>query len=160
MVQTPDQWLWSSYTATAVPERAPPWLETDWLLSVLAKSRSEAVEAYVRFVAQGIDRTSPWQHLKDALFLGSDAFADALRRKIPKDRDLRELPQARARPTPQSLDHYAQNSHTRDAAIAAAYASGGYTLKEIGNHFGLHYSRVSKIVNATENGKQKAKEKT
>jgi len=27
-----------------------------------------------------------------------------------------------------------------------AYKSGGYTLKEIGEYFGLHYSRVSRIV--------------
>ena len=27
-----------------------------------------------------------------------------------------------------------------------AYASGGYSLKEIGDHFGLHYSRVSRIL--------------
>lgn len=26
-----------------------------------------------------------------------------------------------------------------------AYASGGYTLTEIGEYFGLHYSRISRI---------------
>lgn len=30
--------------------------------------------------------------------------------------------------------------------IAAAYASGGYTMREIGDYFGLHYSRISKIL--------------
>jgi len=37
--------------------------------------------------------------------------------------------------------------HERDEAILRAYASGGYSLKEIGIHFDLHYSRVSRIVN-------------
>jgi putative transposase len=27
-----------------------------------------------------------------------------------------------------------------------AYASGGYSLKEIGDYFSLHYSRVSRLV--------------
>ena len=31
-----------------------------------------------------------------------------------------------------------------------AYASGGYSMKAIGKHFGLHYSRVSRIVNGTK----------
>lgn len=38
---------------------------------------------------------------------------------------------------------------SRDDAIAAAYASGGYTLKDIGAHFELHPSR-SRIVRAAE----------
>lgn len=44
------------------------------------------------------------------------------------------------------LTHYVQQCKERDEAIALAYASGGYGLKEIGEHFGLHYSRVSRIV--------------
>jgi putative transposase len=36
--------------------------------------------------------------------------------------------------------------HERDEAILRAYASGGYSLKEIGDHFDLHYSRISRIV--------------
>ncbi|NEV63098.1 addiction module toxin RelE, partial [Thiorhodococcus minor] len=42
-----------------------------------------------------------------------------------------------------------------DQAIAAAYASGGYTLKQIGDHFGLHYARISRIVRAAEKAKGK-----
>jgi len=34
----------------------------------------------------------------------------------------------------------------RDEAIVAAYVSGGYTMKEIGEYFGLHYSRISRLV--------------
>ncbi|WP_425507047.1 helix-turn-helix domain-containing protein [Teredinibacter haidensis] len=41
----------------------------------------------------------------------------------------------------------------RNTAISQAYASGGYSMKEIGEHFGLHYSRVSRIL-------RKAKGKT
>ena len=34
--------------------------------------------------------------------------------------------------------------------MVMAYLSGGYSLKVIGEHFGLHYSRVSRVVAATE----------
>jgi DNA-binding MarR family transcriptional regulator len=36
-----------------------------------------------------------------------------------------------------------------------AYASGGYTMKEIGDYFGLHYSRISRLLK-TNKAKGKA----
>ncbi|RVU30847.1 addiction module toxin RelE, partial [Rheinheimera riviphila] len=33
-----------------------------------------------------------------------------------------------------------------DEAIQVAYQSGSYTLQELGDYFGLHYSRISRIV--------------
>lgn len=47
---------------------------------------------------------------------------------------------------PKSLEHYGRRYRDRNEAIAMAYANGGYSLKSIGDHFGLHYSRVSRIV--------------
>ncbi len=69
-----------------------------------------------------------------------------MRRKMPTGRDLREVPQARTRPAAKPISVYARTYADRDSAIAAAYASGGHTMKGIGDYFGLHYSRVSKIV--------------
>ena len=34
--------------------------------------------------------------------------------------------------------------------MARAYLSGQFTLKEVGNHFGVHYSTVSKAVKEFE----------
>jgi hypothetical protein len=44
--------------------------------------------------------------------------------------------------------------------IVAAYVSGGYTLQDIVDYFGLHYSRISKIVRAAGQASTKAKGKT
>jgi len=45
------------------------------------------------------------------------------------------------------VDVLADQTHAdRDQAIKAAYASGGYTMQEIGDYFALHQSRISKIV--------------
>ncbi|MBT4811658.1 MAG: addiction module toxin RelE, partial [Thiotrichales bacterium] len=35
-------------------------------------------------------------------------------------------------------------------AMAKAYLSGGYTMKEIGDHFGVHYMTVSRAVRKFE----------
>ncbi|QJD29333.1 hypothetical protein [Methylococcus geothermalis] len=64
------------------------------------------------------------------------------------------LPAIQRRPLPQPLARIAQN-HERDVAIFLAYASGGYRLKEIGDHFGLHYSRVSRILKKQSEAKGK-----
>jgi hypothetical protein len=53
------------------------------------------------------------------------------------------------------LDHYARQHRDRDEAIQSACASGGYGLKAIGEHFGLHYSRACRIVAAREKAKGK-----
>jgi len=58
------------------------------------------------------------------------------------------------------LADYARDHPERNRAIAAAYASGGYTMQEIGDYFGLHYSRISKIVRADGQTGRKAKGKT
>jgi len=45
----------------------------------------------------------------------------------------------------------------RDGAIATAWASGGYTPREIGDYSGVHYSRVSRIVRSAERARVKAR---
>ena len=59
---------------------------------------------------------------------------------------------------PKPIENYIAGSNSRDEAIALAYNSGGYGLKEIGVHFGLHYSRVSRII--SQQRKEGAKDKT
>ena len=46
-----------------------------------------------------------------------------------------------------TLISYEKRHKYRDEAIQAAYNSGGYTLKALGEYFGLHYSMISRIVN-------------
>lgn len=50
------------------------------------------------------------------------------------------------RPQAKTLAYYERRAGSRDEAIISAYASGGYTLNEIGEYFELHYSRISRIV--------------
>lgn len=55
-------------------------------------------------------------------------------KQVGADRDLSEVPMAQKRRIPKSLEQYRQLSTSRDKAIAAVYASGGYSMKEIGRN--------------------------
>lgn len=147
MVRSAKDWPWSSYRATAGQGEAPAWLCTDWLLSAFAAEYQEALEGYRAFVAAGKNQPSPWQGLRHQIFLGSDTFVEEMQRRIDAPRALREVPAAQRRAPAKPLAQYAAEGG-RDEAIWRAYASGAYSLKEIGDHFGLHYSRVSRIVRA------------
>ena len=46
---------------------------------------------------------------------------------------------------------YAQKYTQRDDAIRAAYSSGGFSMREVGEHFGLHYSVVSRVISRARN---------
>jgi len=63
---------------------------------------------------------------------------------------LSEIPQRQKRPIAKPLKYFSGKAKTRDVAIINAFESGGYSMKEIGEHFGLHYSTVSRIVRRKE----------
>lgn len=156
MARRAGDWPWSSYAATVGMAAGAGGLSTDWVLSAFGSERKQAVIAYRSFVAAGRSQTSLWNELKNPVMLGDESFIDAMQTRIRRlNQPLKEVPRqqriGRARP----LDDYVQKAIDRDQAIARAYASGGYTLSEIGAYFGLHYSRVSRIVKTAE-----AKDKT
>jgi REP-associated tyrosine transposase len=155
MVRSAKDWPWSSYRATADMAEGEAWLATDPILSTFGQRRTQAVEAYRAFVAEGKNQPSPWAKLKNQIYLGSDSFVEKMQRKIEAAQDLNEVPTAQRRQMAKPLEHYVRRHRDRDEAIEQAYASGGYGMKEIGEHFGLHYSRVSRII--AERGKAKDK---
>lgn len=146
MVRFVGEWHWSSYRATVGQVTTPQWLEVDWLLAMFGSRKKEAVVGFKRFVSEGKGLPSPWQDLRNQVYLGGSDFVDELQGLIDGDKDLSEVPVSQRRPKALPLEEYKMKANYRDDAICKAYASGGYTLKQIGEYFGLHYSRVSKIV--------------
>jgi len=155
MVRTARGWPWSNYRATAGLTLAPDWLEIDWILAAFAERKQEAQTAYRRFVADGKNQHSPWEELKNQIYLGSDAFVNMMQRKVGADRDLSEFPKTQRRRVSRPLTWYFEKHRDRDTAIIEAYKSGDYNLREIGEHVGLHYSRISRIVNLTGKARNK-----
>lgn len=148
MVAEAGQWPWSSYRAMLGQARAPGWLETDWLLAQFGETRSDAVRRYVRFVKEGVGATNPWAGLKHQSILGDEAFVARFRNSDHAER-LSEIPKTQRRPVVGELAVY-QDEFPRDEAMARAYLSGAYTMREIGEFFGVHYMTVSRAVKKYE----------
>lgn len=146
MVRSAKDWPWSSYRASAGQADSPQFLMTEWLLAAFAKRKSLAIEHYKKFVQEGRGQLSPWETLRNQVYLGSASFVEKIQAHIDGDRELSEIPASQRRPIPKTIAHYEKNSQSRNHAIIEAYRSGGYTLKQIGEHFGLHYSTVSGII--------------
>lgn len=147
MVRSAREWRWSSYRATAGQAPGPTSLQPKWLLATFVKRKSRALELYKQFITQGKEQPSPWEQLRHQIYLGDDEFITSLQEQIEEGRDLSEIPSPQKRPVAKEIAYYERKAKSRNAAIFDAYRSGGYTLKEIGDYFGLHYSTVSSIVN-------------
>ncbi|MBF0168066.1 MAG: transposase [Alphaproteobacteria bacterium] len=147
LVETPAGWLWSSYRATLGQSDAPEWLEAASLLGRFADDEGRARAAYAAFVSEGIAQPSPWEAVRHQLILGSESFAEKF---LAQDGGLKpvssEVPKRQKRALARSLAEIAAASPTRDVAISAAWATGAFTQRDIGNFFALGYSQVSKII--------------
>ena len=157
MVRKAGDWPWSNYRATTGRTPAPDWLETDWILASFAESRQDAQSAYRRFVAEGKNQPPPWEALKNQIFLGSETFVEAMQRQVDANRRLSEVPKVQRRPTARPLVWYFQQHRVRDRAVLEAYRGGGYSMREIGDYVGLHYSTVSRIISLAEERMEKTK---
>ena len=146
MVRSAKDWPWSSYRSTVGQQEKPTWLNTEWLLAGFGQRKSKAIDAYKRFVSEGKNQPSPWEKLRNQVFLGDEVFVESMHRLIDADKELNEIPATQRRALPKELSYYAEQHKTRNQAIVMAYASGGYSLKEVGDYFGLHYSTVSGII--------------
>jgi len=155
MVRTGRDWPRSNHRAMAGMTETPEWLETGWILASLAERKQEAQSAYRRFVADGRNQPSPWEELKNQIYLGSETFVDAMQCKMDGNRHLSEIPKTQRRPVARPLSWYFEKNQDRDAAILEAFASGGCNMREIGDHVGVHYSRISRIINLAEKARIK-----
>ena len=145
MVRSARDWPWSNYRATASQASAPARLHTDWLLAAFGNRKRQAIVAYKQSISEGKGQPSLWQSLQNQVYLGSEAFIDKIQQHIDLHRKLDEIPSSQRRPVAKPLEEYQNSYKDRNTTIVAAYQSGGYTLKDIGQHFGLHYSTVSGI---------------
>ena len=146
IVKAPADWTWSSYRASMGLEPSPPWLAIDGLLACFAKKRSLAQQRYAQFVTEGIQVDSPWTNLKGQVFLGDEQFVNRMQAHIQSGRDDVQIPLAQRRPKPPPLAEIEKRSPDRDAAIIAAYATGGYSYQQIAEYFGVHFTTVGRIV--------------
>ena len=150
MVRSAKDWPWSSYRATAGLADPPAALTTDWILGNFGSRRGPAQEAYRQFVQEGRNQPSPWQSLKNQIYLGSDTFVEDMQCRMDPEQSLKDIPKPQKLGAPRPLDYFASHFPSRNEAMARAYRSGHYTLTEVGEHFGVSYATVSRAVKGFE----------
>jgi len=166
MVADAADYPWSSHaTMLARSDLYPPvvqpvWLQTDVLLKQFGATRRKAVATYVDFVRAGVGLPSVWESLRGQVFLGSDESVERTTAALDAhDPKLRDVPWVQRRPPPCTLpvldksvpgDSAAESSSEqhaqRDAAMAAAYATGHHPLCSIADAFGMHEATVSRAL--------------
>jgi putative transposase len=146
MVRSAKEWPWSSYRATAGQAKAHPVLTTDWVLRNFSTTRKAAQEKYKMFVQEGKGQSSPWDSLKNQIYLGSDKFVEEMQSKIEPGQPLKDIPKAQKHGPVKPLKFFKEKYKNRDSAMAEAYRSGHYTLAEVGDEFGVSYATVSRVV--------------
>jgi len=151
MVSKPDEWKWSSYKSTAYAVNVPEYLTIDWVLGQFAEKKTSARQRYRKFVADGlVDPTRPWQKLAGQVFLGSEDFVSRMREFLGDKQEIKEIPRSQRYPGRPSLDRLfvgnEKNRQQRNKRVVEAHLTHGYTLKDIADCLGIHYTTVSKIV--------------
>ena len=146
MVEKVGDWSWSSYLSVIKTADAINCFNRDWILSCFGSNERKSIKLYIDFVLEGMNMKSPLIHVKNQIFLGSETFVENGLKLIDVHKDFAEVPRIQRRVPRKPLASYAELTSSRNEAIIKAYKSGGYTLKEVGEFFGLGCSMVSRIV--------------
>ncbi len=144
IVGDPADWSWSNYRFTGGWAEPPTWLSVEWTLRQFAGTRQLAQQRYRQFVAEGLGTPSPWKHLRGQIFLGSATFCE----RFVDGQLSAEMPRDQRQPTAPPLSRLCEQGD-RLTQSAAAYRCG-YRLQEIAAYYGVHYSTISRWIQAAE----------
>lgn len=155
MVDTPQQYPWSSYRYFIGLRKSPEWLVIDFILSYFGDKISLAQKGYRDFVNTTVDQKfkSPLEGVVSSTILGTKDFIESVRDRYLTNREFdSNLPALRAllgRPSIQEIMDEVKLifSHdrplTRGVGLYLCQKYTGESLKEIGKHFGIGESGVS-----------------
>ena len=78
MVQKPEQYTWTSYRCYVGKEKAPPWLQCQFILNYFGRLIGAAQKGYQQYVSQLVskDYESPLKGVFGSALLGSQSFID------------------------------------------------------------------------------------
>ncbi|MGR9100944.1 MAG: transposase [Gammaproteobacteria bacterium] len=151
MIRDIRNWPWSSYPAMIGDAEPAAWMAADEILALFGRKRHAAIHAYTDFIRAGIGQPEIWENLKDQIYLGDETFIERMKESFAGEIQFDEIPKPQIKPAAQPLGEYSSQYDDPKQAMALAYRSGRYTMKEIARHFGVHYSTVSRAVKAMEN---------
>ena len=114
------------------------------MLKRFAQSKQQALLLFSAYIDEPSDDI--WSNVKNQVFLGSEAFVQTYTESLESSKLTTEIPNSQMRRSAEPLAYYQEKYANRNEAICQAYLSGGYTLAKLAEHFGLHYSTVSRII--------------
>jgi REP element-mobilizing transposase RayT len=151
LVEDPKDWPYSSYPQAIGIAKKIPCLFPDWILSQFGPDKKSAIISYQEFVLSGINKESPFKQVKGQIFLGSENFLAKMEQFMEQKEQLTEIPRQQLYATRPSLEELFQTKNERERKMYQVNQKYGYTLKEIGQYLGLHYTTISKIIKNVEN---------
>jgi REP element-mobilizing transposase RayT len=161
VARRPADYRWSSdrhYRTGA----APPWLDVDRLLSMLGRSRADAIRGYRRLMREEIEESYEGAESWSQLVKGDEEFADrvlqaageppALRRGLGLDRVAREVAFV-TRMEPAQMQGVGRGRRASQARLMVAWVArevGGISLARTAKHFGRDSSTVARGIRSLE----------
>ncbi len=142
---------WSSHRAMCGDVKGPSFLSRQDVLAHFGKREKDSQRKYQDYVKNGLEVDSPLNERCFQVLLGGARFLSEMQPILNGEKMTKRGPkQAKRRRSLQSLfrnvDSWSRSE--RNDQIWRAHVDYSYTLMEIGDHLGLHYTTVSKVVNA------------
>jgi len=156
MIDRPENYCWSSYSSYIGKTHPPPWLTRELVLGFFGKSSLTSQKQYQHFVEDliGKEYTSPLSKVVASTILGRPKFVEQIMEDYLEDETNRpDVPAVRGlnrRFRIEGIIYHTTEMFpdpiiARRVAIHLAHEYSGATLKEIGSHFELAESGVSKV---------------
>ena len=154
-ITTPEEWPWSSYQATVMSThvRSAP-LAADSLLSRFGQTQEEAVAAYADYIRAGVGQPSILTHVIPPGILGTQTFIQVVTEHLvsrASEPSVAATLLMLARPSlTQIFGPDVRREHSQLPLRVAAAVHLGYSLVQIGEHLGVHYTTVSRYLRAAQ----------
>lgn len=155
LVKNPSQYRWSSYRYYIGGQREPEWLTTALILGYFGHGRPTH-RKYRQFVEKGITTKlkNPLRDVIASTFLGGEDFIRRIRKEYLEVRkiDRRNIPSVKKLlkgPTPGEIEAAVakvigqDQSLYRKLCIYLSHQWSGWSLEQIGAHFGMSGGAVS-----------------
>lgn len=146
-----SDYRWSSYLATIGQVKPPSWLCLDEVLGSAPGNNRSKCQNYRDYIQAGVGEPSPLEERTNQVLLGSQRFLSKMKPILQGEALAKRRPKAAGRR--RSLSTMFRNVQNkpridRNVLMKMAHREQGYTLAEIGDHLGLHYTTVSKVINS------------
>jgi len=145
IARRPEDWPWSSYSATAGLAEPRPCLETNWLLGQFGGEVAGARRRYVDFVLDAPDIDLKAQAVS-GMVLGSEEFAAWCRQQALGAGNMCEIPKTQRFAGRPDLASILNGTGKKSSKVVEAVEAYGYSQKAVADVLGIHYSAVSKLL--------------